>query len=460
VLHEIRRGLDLPIRGQPSQTVGAAAPITRVGVLADDFPGLEPHLRVGEGETVRRGQPLFEDRRVHGVVHTAPAAGRVIGVHRGARRRLQSVVIHLSEAERAGALVADEEVAFTSFHDAPVDGLSRPDIVALLVESGLWTALRTRPFSHVPAIDSEPEALFVTATDTHPLAPDPAVVIAACADAFRDGLRVLTKLTSGATHVCVADGSAVENEIPAACEVQRFAGPHPSGLAGTHVHFVHPVDREHTVWTIGYQDVIAVGRLFASGRLDPERVISIAGPPIAEPRLVRTRLGACLEELVADEGLDDRDVRLVSGSVLSGKRSPSGPFGYLGRYDVQLSVVREGTEREFLGWLRPGRDKYSVVPAFLSALSRRKRFAFTTNMQGSPRAIIPIGVYERVMPLDILPTFLLRSLLVGDTETAEALGCLELDEEDLALCTFVCPSKIDYGPALRQNLEQIREELS
>jgi Na+-transporting NADH:ubiquinone oxidoreductase subunit A len=240
--------------------------------------------------------------------------------------------------------------------------------------------------------------------------------------------------------------------------VHTFAGPHPAGLVGTHIHFLDPVSATKTVWHLGYQDVIAIGKLFTTGRLWTERIIALGGPPVLKPRLLRTRLGASTGDLLRDE-LQDVECRAISGSIFSGRRAV-GWGSYLGRYHTQLSVLAEGREREFFGWLRMGgKNKFSILNVFFSNFSsNNESLVLTTNQNGSPRAMVPIGNYEQIMPLDILPTQLLRSLLVGDTEMAQALGCLELDEEDLALCSFACVGKYDYGPVLRTNLTQIEKE--
>lgn len=467
-VHTISKGLDLPIAGGPEQVIDAGTPkCTRVAIVADDYPGMRPRMLVGEGDTVKRGQQLFEDRKNPGVFFTAPGAGRIIGIHRGDKRALKSVVVHLSEAEQAGKLDADSCQRFASFGGKPVAELSRDEVVALLLESGLWTALRRRPFSKVPAVGETPFALFVNAMDTQPLAPNPEVVIEPRREDFERGLQALTRLTTGKTFLCVAAGSALaKGWEKAKVEVHEFRGPHPAGTTGLHVHTLAPVSRQRAVWSIGYQDVLAVGQLFRDGTLDVERVVSLAGPIVKEPRLVRSRLGASLDELLPREELKEvdgkplgeNDYRLISGSVLSGKRGVDHILGFLCRYHTQVSALKEGREREFLGWLAPGADKYSTLPIFISKLLGKKSFDFTTATHGSPRAMVPIGMYERVMPMDILPTFLLRSLLVGDVETAEELGVLELDEEDLALCTFVDPGKTNYGPILRANLDRMEKE--
>lgn len=459
-IHKIQKGLDLPILGVPIQIVRETIHATRVAVIADDFPGMKPGMRVQEGDTVKRGQVLFEDRKTPGVLHTAPGAGRVIGIHRGAKRALESVVIDLSESERRGEVGDGEVVTFESFaavRGKRVEALCRDEIRALLVESGQWTALRTRPFSKVPSPSTEPVALFVNAVDTNPHAPLPEVVLAGREADFDLGLHLLAKLTSGKTYLCVGPESDVGRRVTAPVEIETFSGPHPSGTVGLHIHMLAPVTRAKVVWHIGYADVAAIGSLFATGRLDIERIVSVGGPPVLDPRLVRTRLGADTSEIVG-KGVADGEMRVISGSVISGKKAVGDVFGFLGRYDRQVSVLREGRERVLLGWLTPGLDAFSIFPIYLSKLFTKRLFTFSTSTNGSPRAMVPIGMYEDVMAMDILPTFLLRSLLVGDVEQAEKLGALELDEEDLALCTFVCPGKTNYGPILRANLEILENE--
>jgi len=456
-LHRIDKGLDLPIAGEAVQVIREQRMPDRVAVVADDFPGLKAAMRVAEGDTVRRGQKLFEERKNPGVFHTAPGAGRVIGIYRGARRVLQSVVIHLSEGERLGKPGEREIERFEAYPGGDPNGWTREQTAALLIESGQWTAFRTRPFSRAPAAGSVPHSIFVTAIDTNPLAPLPDVIIEERRDDFDRGLSAIAKLTDGPTYLCLSEHSDADAGVNAPVRVERFAGPHPAGTAGLHIHLLDPVCREKTVWSIGYQDVLAIGHLVATGELDIRRVISIAGPEVEEPVLVRTRLGANVDDLVGKLAERD-DVRRIAGSVLSGKAASGEAFAFLGRFHNQITALREGTERVFLGWLTPGLDAFSVAPIYLSRFFPNKRFAFTTNTHGSPRAMVPIGLYERVMPMDILPTFLLRALIVGDIEQAEKLGALELDEEDLALCSFVCPGKTDYGPLLRMNLDMIEKE--
>ena len=296
----------------------------------------------------------------------------------------------------------------------------------------------------------------MTAIDTNPLAADPAVIIAENAQAFEAGLAVVSRLTDGKVFVCKQAGSQVPSSSIPQVEVHEFGGVHPAGLVGTHIHHLDAVSASKQVWHIGYQDVIAYGHLFLTGEISTDRVISLAGPRVKNPRLVKTQLGASLDDLVAGE-LEDGDNRVISGSVLSGSTS-AGPQAFLGRYHVQVSVLLEGREKELFGWIRPGSDKFSVTRTFLSHLTPSRLFKMTTSTGGSKRAMVPMGNYERVMPLDILPTPLLRDLISRDLDGAITLGALELDEEDLALCTFVCPGKYEYGSILRDCLTTIEKE--
>lgn len=441
----IKRGLDLPITGTPAQRIEAARPVRSVAIVGFDYHGMKPTMNVQVGDRVKLGQVLFSDKKNPGVVFTAPGAGVVSAIHRGQQRVLQSVVIDLD---------GDEQETFASYSAAQLDTLDAQAVRDNLQQSGLWTALRTRPYSKVPAVDAVPSSIFVTAIDTHPLAADPALVIAEQAEAFEQGLKVLSRLAR--VFLCKAPGAALPGENLSQVKTESFAGPHPAGLAGTHIHFLDPVSANKTVWSIGYQDVIAVGKLFTTGQLSVERVVALGGPVVEHPRLLRTRLGACLNELTAGE-LKPGNNRVISGSVFGG-RNARGAFAYLGRYHQQVSCLAEGNDREMLHYLRAGVNKHSVLNVFVSKLMGGKRFDFTTTTNGSPRAMVPVGNYEKVMPLDILPTQLLRLLIVGDTEMAQKLGCLELDEEDLALCSYVCAGKYEYGPILRDNLTRIEKE--
>lgn len=445
-LVKINRGLDLPMAGGPDQAILDADGVGSVALIGDDYVGLQPELLVSEGARVKLGQAVIADRNRPGVNLVAPGGGRVSAIHRGARRILQSLVVELD---------GDEAETFESWSASEIGSLDRKAVCENLQRSGLWAAFRTRPFGGIPRVDSTPAAIFVTAIDTNPLAADPEVVVAAASGDFVDGVRAIAKLSDGPVYVCTAPGSRIDVPATPGVRLVAFAGPHPAGLVGTHIHYLDPVGPGKTVWYLDYQDAIAVGRLFKTGRLSVERIVSLAGAPVTQPCLLRTRVGASTDDLVRGK-LDDDAVRVVSGSVLSGRRA-AGWASFLGRYHLQVSVLAEAHDQEFLGWLKPGRGKFSANRIFLSSLRRRALFELTTSQHGSPRAMVPIGSFEKVVPLDVLPTPLLKSLLVRDTATARELGCLELEEEDLALCSYVCCSKYDYGAALRDCLDLLEK---
>lgn len=442
---QITRGLDIPLGGRPAGSIDAGTPVRRVALLGRDYVGMKPTMLVQEGDLVKLGQPLFVDKKQPSILFTSPASGRVSAINRGERRVFVSLVIDVE---------GEEELFFPIIEKAQLSRISGVDVEQRLLDSGLWTALRTRPFSRIPVPGSRPAAIFVTAIDTNPLAADPALVIAEQPEFFQAGLLALVPLTAGTVYICQADDAniPIEEGITRA----EFSGPHPAGLPGTHIHLLSPADMQHQAWYLGYQDVVAIGALLLTGRISVERVVALAGPQVQQPRLLRSRLGADLNELTAAE-LIEGESRVISGSVLSGHTS-RGDETFLGRYHVQVSVLPEERERKFLDWLLPGFDKHSVKQLFASSLLPRRDLPLSTSTHGSRRALVPVGAYEKIMPLDLKITWLLRSLLAGDAEMAQKLGCLELDEEDLALCSYVCPGKIDYGYHLRQILNRIEEE--
>ncbi len=456
--HRITRGLRLPIAGAPQASIEDGPPARRVALLAADYVGLRPTMHVSAGDAVSRGQLLFEDKTLPGVRCTAPAAGTVRAVNRGARRALQSVVIEPSRAEREGR--EPEAARFGAWSGRHPSGMTGDEVRDLLLESGQWTALRARPFGRVADPATRPHSIFVTAIDTNPLGPDVAAILQGREGPFELGLEALARLTPGPVFVCTGPGQRVHAPVSAANQIRHevFDGVHPAGTAGVHIHTLDPVDRGKVVWHIGVQDVIATGRLFRTGVLDAARIVALGGPPVARPRLLRTRIGGAVEALAAGDVDPALEHRIVSGSVLSGRAAAGDVHGYLGRYHQQVSVLAEGREREFLGWLGFGFDTFSTIRTFAARLIPGRRFAMTTSTNGSPRAIVPIGMYERVMPMDLLPTPMLRALVMHDVERAEELGCLELEEEDVALCTFVDPGKTDFGPHLRRALETLRTE--
>ncbi len=446
-LHQIKKGLDLPITGKPEQIISEGYIPHKVGVLGDDYVGMKPTMAVSVGDRVKLGQLLFADKKMPSVRYTSPGAGKVVEINRGEKRHFVSIVITLD---------GYDEVSFHSYSDAELGTLKREEIVSQLMESGLWTSLRARPFSGVANPETTPHSIFITAMDSNPLGPSVEKIIEGNKQNLSRGLRIISRLTDGKLFLCKSPEADITADRIESLWIEEFSGPHPAGNVGTHIHFLDPVSRNKTVWYIHAQDVIAIGILFSTGRLDMERVVSLSGPSVKNPRLIRIRIGAAVEDITKLE-VKDGENRIISGPLLTGHRA-AGPTAYLGRYHQQIAVIPEEREKYFLGWVRPGLDFFSIKKIFLSSLFPNKKFDFNTSLYGSERAIVPVGCYEKVMPLDIEPTFLLRSLAVDDVEEAENLGCLELDEEDLALCTFVCPAKIDHGLNLRRNLTVIEKE--
>jgi Na+-transporting NADH:ubiquinone oxidoreductase subunit A len=406
----IRRGLDIAIPGAPRQTVGEQISTDTCGLMVDDYPDVHPAMAVAVGDRVAAGETLFTDRRRPEIAFTAPIAGTVTQIiSRSAARAEQCVTVQHDGVE-------------TREFTLPGSAAGRDAVAATLLESGLWPAFRTRPFGRIPDPGDTPEAIFVTAMSSEPLAADAAVVIAGYGDDFAAGLELIARLTDGLVHVCQAPGPKLaENAV-------EFAGPHPAGLPGTHIHFLHPVGAGEVVWHLDYQDVISMGRLFQTGTPWMDRVISLAGPGVRNPQLCRVALGASLAEIAAGR-IEDGDMRVISGSVLSGRTAP-----FFSRHHLQVSVLPEA-------WDAPGAGPFAR-PA-------------STALEGAPGPLIPIAALDRAMPLDLLPVPLLRALSVGDRESAAQLGCLELVEEDLALLSYLCPGRGEYGPMLRAMLDEI-----
>ncbi|PNK60641.1 Na(+)-translocating NADH-quinone reductase subunit A [Psychrobacter sp. FDAARGOS_221] len=449
----IKKGLDLPIAGAPSSEITQHSP-KHIALIGYDYVGMKPTMNVKVGDVVTKGQPVYEDKKRVGVIYTAPASGKVVAVNRGERRVFESLVI---EVDPNGSDA--NEITFNKYASSELAGLDSEAVEAQLIKSGEWTAFRTRPYSRTPDIGTRPQAIFVTAMDTNPLAYDPMLLIQQEQQAFDDGLAVLSTL-SPKTYVCHHGNAKLPKTTNTAAGnttvYEAFAGKHPAGLAGTHIHFLHPISRDVTVWTIGFQDVIAIGKLFTTGSIYTRRLISLAGPAVSNPRLIVTDRGADLTELTQGE-LIGNDYRIITGSVLAGRKTIEST-AYLGRFHNQVSVLDEGRERPAFHFFSLGFNRFSKLPIYISQFFKDRKYNFTTSTNGSPRAMVPIGVFEEVMPQDYLPTQLLRALIVEDIVSAVDLGALELDEEDLALCTFVSPGKYEFGDILRDNLTRIELE--
>ena len=368
-MFKIKKGMNLPIAGSPALEIDDSKMVRSVAILGDDYPGMKPTMRVAVGETVTQGQILFSDKKTAGVVYTSPVAGTIASINRGAKRAFISIVIDIA---------GDDAETFQSHDAAALASLDRQAVVSQMLQSGAWTALRTRPFSRVPAPESTPNSIFVTAMDSNPLAADPKPIIAAREAEFSAGLTVLGRLTDGAVHLCQDGSSALQASDQAGVTSHVFEGPHPAGLPGTHIHFIDPVSPSKTVWFIGYQDVIALGHLFLQGSVLSERIVALGGPGVSAPRLLRTVAGASLDELTAGE-LVEGEQRVISGSVLAGHMA-RGQKAYLGRYHNQVSVIPEDRERKLFGYLSPGIQHPLGVPCVFVQMDWRKiRFLYDND---------------------------------------------------------------------------------
>ena len=445
---KIKNGLNLPIAGSPINLIDESKRSTWLAIIGDDYKGMKPQMMVEVGNQVEIGQKLFEDKKRPGVFITAPGAGEIIAINRGEKRKFQSLTIKLAGHEQS--------VSFKPIITKAFNLMNEEEIKKVLLESGMWTALRTRPFDKTPHIGTRPAAIFVRAMDTNPLSFDPEIIIRKYEKNFNEGISILSKLTSGKLYVCVKKNSIIKSEQPQV-SVETFVGPHPAGNPGTHIHYLDPVSENKTVWHIDYQDVIAIAKLFEEGKLWTSRYVAIAGPHALNPRIIKTRLGTSIDELLSGEVKNPQQTRIISGSVFNG----TGYFNeksYLGRFHAQITLIEEGNKRELFGWIAPGLNKFSVTNTFISKLFFKKKLALNTNYNGQHRNIVPVGSYEKVLPGDFLATNLLKSIMAKEIDDSINLGCLELAEEDLALCTYVCPSKTDFAINLRELLETIEKE--
>ena len=432
---KISKGLDLPISGKPDISITDEPKISSVSLLANDFVGMKPTMLVKENDEVKVGEKLFEDKKNPGIFFTSPAGGLIKSINRGDKRKFLSIEIEISQNEE-----------FIDFNM----GSSQDEIKNTLINSGLWNVFRTRPFNRTPNISSSPEALFINCCDTNPLSVDPYEIINIDKDSFDKGLETIKQLFDCDIHLTYQNNN-FDNTL-SGINYHQFTGPHPAGLVGTHISKIHPVNLNSKVWTANFQDIISIGYLKKNKKIKTTKIISLGGPAVFEPSLIKVRHGSNLDEITA--GKIEDNSRVISGSVLHGHES-EGVMKYLGYYDSQVSVIPDEVNEIFLNWLMPGSSLHSKLNVFISSFIKPKKYIFNTSIGGGNRAIVPISSYEEVVPMDILVTQLLKSLVVSDIEMAIDLGMLELVPEDLSLCSYVCPSKYDYSSILMDNLNKL-----
>jgi Na+-transporting NADH:ubiquinone oxidoreductase subunit A len=444
----IKRGFDIRMQGSPERILSNMAEPQLYAVKPTDFPGLVPKLSVRAGDHVLAGSPLFHDKHNPEILYTSPVSGKVAAINRGERRALLEVVI-----EKAG----DE---FVDFGRSDPSSAGRELIKKVLMISGLWPVIRQRPYHIVAKPDVDPKSIFIPGFDSAPLAPDYNFIMDNFSiTCFRTGIAALRKLTDGQVHLVLsgksADSSAFKN-VPGV-EISHFSGPHPSGNVGVHIHHLDPVNKGEAVWYVNLQDVLTIGRLFERGVYMPEKIVALTGPEVISPQYYKLRTGASVSNMLAGN-VKTGDMRIISGNALSGAKINE--TGFIGFYDSQVTVIPEGNYYEFFGWAKPGINKFSYYPAFLSRLFPGKRFRFDTNLHGGERPFVLTGNYEEVIPMDIFPMQLLKAILAEDIDNMENLGIYEVAEEDFALCEYIDPSKIEIQSIIRKGIDLIIKEMS
>lgn len=426
---------------------GAVSPAL-YAVKPVDFPGLTPKLEVHAGDSVEAGSPLFHDKLNPVIKFTSPVSGKVVSVDRGDRRKILEIVV-----EKSGDRSVD-------FGKADPDKLSGEQVRESMLKSGLWPAVRQRPYHIIANPSGQPKSVFVSCFDTAPLAPDYNFILENSSFShFKTGIKALSKLTRGKVNLVLKAGAEGNKPLEGlgGVEVSYFSGPHPAGNVGIQIHHLDPVNKGETVWYVNFQDVIAIGRLFAEGVYRPERLVALTGSEVLRPHYFKMMAGASVAGVV-EGNVKEGNLRVISGNVLTGTRLERN--GYLGFYDSQITVIPEGNYFEMFGWALPGTGKLSFSRTFVSSLLPKKIFKPDTNYHGGERAFVVTGLYEKVLPMDVYPMQLLKAIIARDIDMMENLGIYEVAEEDFALCEFVCPSKIEIQSIVREGLDLIRKEMS
>jgi len=443
----INKGLDIKLLGDSEKNIVDYS-AKRFAVKPTDFIGVFPKMMVAEGDLVQVGTPLFYDKNRTNIIFTSPVSGKVEALKRGAKRRLLEVIIQ-----------SDDKFDAVQFAPQKVDGMNRETIVETMLQSGIWPMLRQRPYSVIANPAETPKAIYVPAFDTSPLAPDFDLVVQGKGDEFQTGLDVLKKLTNGPVHLNVDAKNTTSKVFLNSKNVQinKFSGPHPTGNVSVQASKISPINKGELIWYLYPQDVITIGNFFLTGKVDFTRIIALAGSEVLKPRYYKTVLGACIKRMV-DGNLTKGNNRTISGNVLTGEKIEMD--GFVGFYDSMVTVIPEGNEAEFFGWLLPGFNKFSFSKTFLSWMFPNRKYRLNTNLHGGHRSLVMTGKYEQVFPFDIYPMALLKAIMVEDIDAMENLGIYEIDAEDFALCEVIDTSKTEMQSIVRKGLELMRKEMS
>ena len=444
----LKKGLNINLLGEADKVYASVKPNERYVVKPTDFHELTPKLAVKVGEKVKAGTTLFFDKYNDKVHFCAPVSGEVVDIVRGAKRKILEVV-----------LKADAVISYEHFTTDTAKNISREKIIETMLKSGVWPFVRQKPYDIVANPTDMPKAIFISAFNSAPLTIDNDFALYGMDELFQKGLDYIVQLTSGKTHLNI-DGNTNPSKVftrAKGVEINKISGAHPAGNVGIQVHHIDPINKGEVVWYLQPQDVIAIARLFTEGKYDVSRIVALAGSQVKKPKYYRTIAGATISNLLADN-ITEGDNRIISGDILTGQHIEVN--GTLGFYDTTITVIEEGKEQEFLGWILPGLHKFSASKTFLSWLTPSKKYTLNANMHGEERAYVMTGEYEKVLPMDIFPAHLIKACMIEDIELMENLGIYEVSPEDFALCEFVCTSKIEVQTIIRNALELVRKENS
>lgn len=443
---KIRKGVNIRLKGAAEKVIASAAPPSSYSVKPADFHNLVPKLVVQPGDEVKAGSVLFYDKYNENIRFVSPVSGEVTEIVRGEKRKLLEVRI-----------LPDKETNYEKFETADPNKITAEQINKSLLHSGLWPFLRQRPYDVIANPERKPKAIFISSFNSAPLAPDYDFAVHGQGDFFQTGLDALAKLCEGKVYLNLNAAEKTSGVFRNAKNVQisYFSGPHPSGNVGVQIHHLNPINKGEVIWCVNPQDVIIIGKLFKEGKYDASRIIALTGSSVKKPRYFKTIIGANIKEFIQDN-IEPGNLRYISGNILTGKKI--NPDGHLGFYDDQITVIPEGDKQEFLGWITPGLNKFSVSRSFCSWLMPNKEYALDTNLHGEDRPFVLTGQYEQVFPMNIYPQQLLKAIIIGDLELMENLGIYEVAPEDFALCEFVCTSKINSQEIVRKGLDYVQKE--
>ena len=444
----LKKGLNIQLVGEAEQVYFTVNDATTYELKPSDFHGLTPKLAVKLGDKVKAGTVLFFDKYNEKVKFCSPVSGEVTDIVRGAKRRILKVVV-----------TADTEIVYEDFSSASASELNREQIIDKLCQSGVWPFIRQKPYDVIANPTDMPKSIFISAFNSAPISIDNDFALYGKAEQFQKGLDVITKLTNGITHLNMDGYSNPAKVFTSATGVQlnTISGKHPAGNVGVQVHHIDPVNKDNVIWYLSPQDVLTIAKLFTDGKYDASRIIALAGSQIKKPKYYRTISGTVINEFL-NNNIKEGNTRVISGDVLTGTKIDEN--GSLGFYDYQITAIPEGDESEFLGWISPGLNKFSASRTFLSWLMPTKKYNLNANLHGEERAYVMTGEYEKVLPMDIYPTHLIKAIMIEDIELMENLGIYEVSAEDFALCEFVCTSKIEVQKLIRHGLDLVRKENS